>query len=240
MTEASKPLGVIQMANTPLRFPGNLGNPDSYGFPVTYTTASAAYTDRILARDAAVTADYIEEGRKLEQDGVRAVITTCGFNIINQDEMARELTAAVATSSLLLLPLLLRIAGGNRPVGVITYDCPHLTDDMLLMAGVTEADLGRVRICGLDGTETWRQLALPEPDLPLETARADLYALILELFEHEGELGGILLECSALCPFAPDLRERFGIPVFDFLSLAQLVRDSVSETRSFGDEGRAR
>ncbi|MBL8267281.1 hypothetical protein [Steroidobacter sp.] len=235
MTEsmAQAALGIVEMANKPLRHPGNLGNPATFGYPVVYAGAATAFTDRILNRDPAVAADYVRQGERLQEQGIKALLTTCGFNIAYQTEIARRLPVPVATSSLLLLPLLLRLVSVDRIVGVITFDQKQLDPTLLTLAGVTESDLARLKILGLDGTRTWHELRKPEPELPLDAIGDDLMASIRRLVSETPTLGGILLECSALCPFSPRIRAETGLPVLDFVSLANVLQASVADLKPF-------
>jgi len=232
MTQAAE-LGIVEMANKPLRHRGNLGNPETFAYPVVYASAASAYTDRILNRDPAVAADYVRQGERLQEQGIKALLTTCGFNVAYQAEIARRLRVPVATSSLLLLPLVLRLVSVDRVVGVITFDEQQLDPALLEMAGVAPADRSRLKVLGLDGTRTWQELRKPEPALPLEVIGDDLMLSIHRLIDTTPALGAILLECSALCPFSPAIRAATGLPVFDFVSLANLLQGSVSDVNPF-------
>ena len=231
-------LGIVEMANGPLRYPGNLGNAATFDYPVVYAAAATAYTDRILQRDPAVADDYIRQGLALQERGINAMLTTCGFNVVYQQAIANGLDVPVATSSLLLLPLVLRLIAADRSVGVITFDRQQLDPALLRIAGVSDADLSRLHIAGLDGTRTWHELRKPQPDLPLAAIEADLLQLLQGLIDAQPTLGAILFECSALVPFGPQVRGAFGLPVFDFLSLADLLRNAAADLRPFRDDGR--
>lgn len=226
-------LGIVEMANKPLRHPGNLGNAATFGYPVVYASAATAFTDRILERDPVVAADYVRQGELLQKQGIKALLTTCGFNVAYQTEIARGLRVPVATSSLLLLPLLLRFVSADRIIGVITFDRQQLDPSLLEMAGVSAADRARLKILGLDGTRTWHELRRPEPELTLDAIGEDLMRLVAGLIADTPTLGGILLECSALCPFSPRIRAETGLLVFDFVSLADLLHASVANLKPF-------
>ncbi|WP_129778403.1 aspartate/glutamate racemase family protein [Peristeroidobacter soli] len=235
MTEsmAQAALGIVEMANKPLRHPGHLGHPGTFAYPVVYAGAATAFADRILNRDPAVAADYVRQGERLQEQGIKALLTTCGFNVAYQSEIARRLQVPVATSSLLLLPLLLRLVSTERAVGVITFDRHKLDPALLEMSGVSASDVSRLKILGLDGTRTWHELSRPEPELPLQAIGDDLMLLIRRLVTDTPTLGGILLECSALCPFSPRIRAETGLPVLDFVSLANLLQASVADLKPF-------
>ena len=220
---AAPVLGIVQMANKPLTWLGNLGNPHSFRYPVRYATARNAYTERILRGDAQVGREYLKQARTLERQGVSAVLATCGFAVLYQPLLAGGLRVPVATSSLLALPLALRTAPRGGEVGVITYDADRLARRFLLAGGAVRADLPRLRIGGLEGTETWRQLALPEPDVSFEVLQTDVLDTVMRFLRRHRQVRSLLFECSALCPFTPQLRAATGLPIFDFLSVADAL-----------------
>lgn len=225
-------LGVVQMANTPLAWHGNLGNPASYAYPVRYATARNAYTERILRGDPEVGAEYLKQARALQRQGASAILATCGFAVLYQPLLAAGLKVPVATSSLLALPLALRSAPGGGEVGVVTYDAQRLTRRFLLAGGASRAELDRLRIAGLEGTETWRQLALPRPEVPFEVLEADVLGTVGRFLRRNRRIRSLLFECSALCPFTPGLRASTGLPIFDFLSVADALMAGV-DTAAF-------
>lgn len=234
---AAPVLGIVQMANRPLTWLGNLGNPHSFAYPVRYATARNAYTERILRGDPEVGREYLRQARALQRQGVSAVLATCGFAVLYQPLLAAGLRVPVASSSLLALPLALRSAPQGGEVGVITYDSECLTRRFLLAGGASRAELGRLRVAGLEGTETWRQLALPEPEVPLQVLESDVRATLGRFLRRHRRVRSVLFECSALCPFTPRLRAETELPIFDFLSVADALMASVG-VAPFADPAR--
>lgn len=227
MKKSDLTLGVVQMANRPLTFLGNLGNPRSYPYPVVYRTAKNAFTTRIMQRDPAVGDEYLRQARILERQGVGAILTTCGFNVVYQQKLATHLKIPVATSSLLALPMALATAPGGGRIGVITYDTTKLTRRHLLAAGLQPGQFSRLVVDGLDGTESWRQFTHPTPVLPLDILEADTTRIIRRLLRAKPRITAFLFECSGLCPLTARMREKFGLPIYDFLTVADALMTSV-------------
>jgi Asp/Glu/hydantoin racemase len=48
------------------------------------------------------------------------------------------------------------------------------------------------------------------------------------------DIGALLLECSDLPPFAADIQEATGIPVFDFITFVNAVYQAVVQRRYGG------
>jgi len=47
------------------------------------------------------------------------------------------------------------------------------------------------------------------------------------------ELGALIIECTDLVPFAQAIQARIGVPVFDIVTLTQMVHQSLTR-RPFG------
>lgn len=214
-------LGIIQLANKPLTLLGNLGNPDSFAFPVRYTTAVGGYVDAILVADPAVGQEYVERAEEMVEAGAVAIMATCGFAVVYQDLIAAAVDVPVGSSSLLLLSSALESTASPRgTVGVITFDTSELTDDILVAAGVDHSDRPRLVVAGMEGTRSWEELRKPNPELAFDVLRDDVLDTVRTLQRDWPDVEAILLECSATCPFVDEVRELTGLPVFDFLLLA--------------------
>ena len=62
---------------------------------------------------------FIEKARELEAEGVRAITTGCGFFAKYQKAAANALTAPLFNSPLLLVPMVSRMIGKGKRVGII-------------------------------------------------------------------------------------------------------------------------
>ncbi len=53
----------------------------------------------------------------------------------------------------------------------------------------------------------------------LDTAAADVLAAGEELVAQAPDVGAVVLECTNMAPYARALGQRFGLPVYDIVSL---------------------
>lgn len=217
------PLGIIELANRPLQFMGCVGNADSFPYPVLYETAKDAYVSRIVAADPALGGSYCEAALRLRARGAKAIISSCGFAVIYQQAVAAQVSLPVLMSSLLLLPLILTTIPQNKRVAVLTYDSRKLDTRFLRAGGVHDDDIERIVIAGIEDSASWLALGAPEPDVKLSQLREDVLALAERTLGPTSNVGAILLECSAFCPFADEIRMRSGLPVSDLHTLADLA-----------------
>jgi hypothetical protein len=214
-------IGVVQLANRPLTLPGSLGDPATFG-RVSYETATGAWVDRVVAGDPALASAYAQAAVRLERAGADAIIANCGFAIVYQEAMAEAVRVPVASSSLLLLPLLLRQVPSSGSVVVLSYEAGALDDRHYDAAGVGRADRARIRAVGIEGSDSWRALGRPEPTIDVPTLERDL-RLAMGGTGETGRAGAVLVECSAFCIVRDWIRSMLPVPMADFVTLGRTL-----------------
>jgi hypothetical protein len=217
------PLGIIQLANKPLTFPGCLGNPNSFPYPVIYDTAEDAYVSNIFADKPSLANNYCAAALRLKARGARAILATCGFAVVYQPAIAERVQLPTVTSSLLLLPSMLQMLAPGKKVTVLTFDKQQLNERFLRAAGATITD-GRIEILGIEKTASWHELNKAVPEVIPVQLRSDLLSVVATA---SPSTQAFLLECSAFCMFADDLRQLTGKPVSDFHTAADGLMQSI-------------
>lgn len=173
-------LGILELQNETLKYPAGLSVPGTFQFPVRCLKVPGASVRTVVGGDQSVKEAYVRGARRLESEGVTAVIANCGFSSLFQAEVAAAVSIPVALSSLLLVPLVAKVLPPGRKVGILTYDAGKLTDNHFVAAGWSPKDI-KVSIAGIEGSETWRELAKEAPDLALPV-------LIRDVLTDEGSL----------------------------------------------------
>ena len=120
---ADRPLGILMLDTRFPRIVGDIGNAETFPFPVIYqklegigpNDAVAAAPDRPRIR-AALAAN----AKALAEKGAIGISTSCGFLALFQQALAMVSPVPVATSALMLVPMMARTLPGGRRVGVIT------------------------------------------------------------------------------------------------------------------------
>ncbi|MBN1227018.1 MAG: aspartate/glutamate racemase family protein, partial [Deltaproteobacteria bacterium] len=80
----SSPRGLEQLES----LVGNSVNPLSYDFPVVFRRVKGANIQTVLEDpDPEVLSRFIETGKAMISEGVKAITTSCGFNAIFQREL---------------------------------------------------------------------------------------------------------------------------------------------------------
>ena len=129
-------LGILTLDTAFPRVRGDVGNPETFAFPVRHATVRGALVDDIVHRrqDALLPA-FVAAANELVDGGCIGIATTCGFLVRWQRELAAELEVPVLTSSLLQVPLVQRCLPRHRRVGVVTYSAADLSPEALEAAG---------------------------------------------------------------------------------------------------------
>ncbi len=99
-------LGVLMLET---RFPGEIGNPETFPFAVDYERVPGAVVDRVVsgkALPAELQQVFCAAVRHLTDRGAKLIATSCGFLAPLQTELVAASGRPVIASSLLLLPLL--------------------------------------------------------------------------------------------------------------------------------------
>ena len=156
-------------------------------------------------------APFIEAGRALIADGCDGITTNCGFLALFQAELSVELGVPVATSSLMQVPMVNALLPPGKRAGILTISASTLTQAHLKAANVpTATPIGTLE----GGSEFARVILNDEPEMDIEAARADNIEAALKLKSDNTDLGAIVLECTNMVPYAHDIREATGLPVF--------------------------
>jgi Asp/Glu/hydantoin racemase len=201
---------------------------------VLYRVVAGASPDLVVRRGAAgMLAPFIEAGRELIGQGAEAITTNCGFLALFQAELSEALRVPVATSALMQVPMVQALLPPGKRVGVLTVSAASLTPEHLARAGCPP-DLPVVGT--EEGREFTRVLLENESALDVEAARADLVAAGRKLIESYPGVGAIVLECTNMPPYAGDVRDATGLPVFSMVDYVCWLHSGL-RPRRWGAEG---
>ncbi len=215
------PLGIIMLDTAFERPVGDVGNADSWPFPVLYRTVSGALPrDVVDGREGGLTDAFVAAGEELIRQGAGALLTSCGFLVLRQRRLAARLSRPLATSSLLQLPQIAAMLPADRKIGVVTYDADSLTPTHFREAGVIEPT-PLPPVVGLPKGGAFHRLIEQNAPYDRPLLEAELMEAVEGLLRRDPAIGAILLECTNLPPFTAAITARFGLPVFDVLTLGR-------------------
>lgn len=228
-THYGEVLGILTLDTRFPRIPGDVGNASTYSFPVRFKKVQGASTSRIVSEkgtDQGLLQPFIKGAKELEADGVKAITTTCGFLAVFQEEMSSAVKIPVFTSALLQVPLASRMLKGRR-IGIVTADSRALSDKHLEGAGIDRSKIP-IGITGMQETKEFGRAIIGDSiDLAIDKAERDTVDVCKRLVASYGDIGAIVFEDANLPPYSKAVQDEIGLPIFDIVTLANLVYHSV-------------
>jgi len=198
------------------RFPriaGDLGNPETWPFPVLGGRIEGATPERVVDRKAqGLLEPFVAGGEALIHAGATGIVTTCGFLSLFQRPLAERLGVPVATSSLLMVSLVERLLPVGRRTGVVTFSKDLLTPEHLLAAGArVDTPVEGVPSEGALATAIRRgESALDERKVSDEVVSAGR-----RLAAAHPDVGAVVVECTNMPPYTRALRAALDMSVYD-------------------------
>ena len=216
------PLGVLMLDTRFTRFVGDIGNPQSYDEPVLFEVVRGATVDKVVpARTPPLIGDFIAAGERLIARGADAITTGCGFLVLNQTELAARLAVPVATSSLLLIPTLIKLLPAGKRLGVLTFSARDLTPAHFAAAGApTDTPVEGVVQGGVFQSAIYERPC--EDGIPAR--EAEVVAAARRLTARHTDVGAILFECTNFPPHRAAVEAATGLSVYDVFTLIGLLR----------------
>ncbi len=211
-------LGILMLEARFPRIPGDMGNAETWPFPVQLCVVEGATPERIVLGDPRDQLDrFIRAGRRLIELGVSAITTNCGFLALLQPHLANALGVPVATSSLMQVPWVNAILPPGRRAGIVTVCAAALTPAHLAAVGAP-AD---TPVAGTEnGAEFFRVLIKADSDMmDIDLAEHDVVEAARTLVRQNPDIGAIILECTNMPPYAAAVAAATGLPVYDIYSM---------------------
>jgi hypothetical protein len=230
-------VGILMLEARFPRIPGDMGNGETWPFPVLYKVVPGASPRRVVCDKAqGLLAEFLAAADELVRLGADGITTTCGFLSLYQREIAAHVGVPVATSSLMQIPFIERVLPPDKRVGVLTISAASLTEEHLRAAG---ADPATPVVGTDDGSEFTRVIINDEQRLDVAAAERDILTAGDTLVASHQGIGAVLLECTNMVPYARALSERLRLPVFSIYTFVTWFQSGLVP-RDFGHPASAR
>jgi aspartate/glutamate racemase len=220
-------IGVLCMDSHFPKPPGHIKNPSGLSFPVLYETVPGATVAKLVnGPPPGFIAPFLEAARHLEAEGARAITGSCGFLALFQRELAQAVSVPMFASSLIQVPLVHHMLGGQGRVGVLTASGPNLTPQHFAAVGAAGIP---VAIQGMDDYREFREVILEgqRHDMDMAKIENEILAAAKLLLKTHPDVRAVVLECTDMPPYAHTLQQRLGLPIFDLTTLATMVHEAV-------------
>jgi hypothetical protein len=223
MEAKRRPLGILMLEGKMADVPGCMACEATFPYPVLRRVVRGSRTPLSPAEAEAMLPLYRETARELEREGVAAVTANCGLIALLHRELAAAVKVPVATSGLLLVPTLARLLPGRR-IGILTFHTSAVGERNYNASGWSSREIP-VALGGVGECESWLNfLSTKEVPATLQPRlETDLIAVARAMLEAHPDIGCFVSECTMLPAAIPALRAAIRLPVYDILSLLDLV-----------------
>lgn len=207
MKDTDARLGILMLDTRFPRILGDVGNAASWPFPVRYAVVPGATPEAIVCDDIEPFVQaFIAAGRALVAEGCTGIATTCGFLALIRPRLAEALGVPVAASALEQAGQISACLPPEQQVGILTISAGSLSSAHLRAAGVPDGS----PVVGLEGSSFAQTILGNLPELDIAQARAEMVQAALRLVDAHADVGAILLECTNMVPYAPDIALATG------------------------------
>ncbi len=222
-------IGILMLEAQFPRIPGDMGNAETWPFPVLYKIVRGATPDRVVRKNAEGTLDrFIAAAEELVSDGADAITTNCGFLSIFQKELSAAVRVPVLTSSLMQVSTVNMLLPDSKKAGILTISKSTLSDAHLRAAKVpSDTPIGTTE----DGVEFSRVILNDELELNIELARLDNINAALKMKTDHPGLGAIILECTNMSPYAEAIQEAVELPVYSIVNFVEWLHAGLKPKR---------
>jgi len=210
-------LGILMLDTLLPRIPGDVGNAATWPWPVMFRVVRGARAKRAIRalRGDDLLELFLDGARELDATGVSVITTSCGYCALIQRELQEAVSATVVSSSLVQLSWLAGLLPEGGRIGILTMEAASLTREHLAAAGAP-ADLP-VAMVGMEETSGYTHQLYLEGGRRLDVARMrqDVIEGARLLVERHPDVSSIVFECTNFPPYAKDVAEAVGRPVYD-------------------------
>lgn len=204
-------LGILMLDTRFPRIKGDVGNPQTWPFPVRFGVVKGATPQAIVCDDQEpFVQEFIETGHRLVAEGCQGIATTCGFLSLIRPRLSAALGVPVAASALEQAAQIKAMLPPDQRVGVLTISEASLSHAHLRVAGVPIGS----PVKGMEGTGFARSILQNETTLDVTLARQEMVAAAQELIADQPDVGALLLECTNMVPYGLDVARATGRPVY--------------------------
>ncbi|MVA96130.1 aspartate/glutamate racemase family protein [Nitratireductor sp. CAU 1489] len=219
-------VGIIVLDTGFRRLPGDVAHAGTWPFPVQFRVVSGVRPADVIEGDPRHSLDAFRIAiDDLVALGCTAITTSCGFLAAVQDELARHSSVPFLSSALLQIPMVERILPAGKKPGLIVSDSQALSERHFRGVGA---------MSGLPTT------ALPPDGILLRNMReqatevdaaaqeAEVIATVAELLARHDDVGALVFECANLPPYSAAVSRRFGLPIYDIVTLVRWMQLSLA------------
>lgn len=214
---------------------GHQANMQTYDFPVRLKFVddpfdSVPFHDSPDDRRGWNVPQWQLRARELQEEGVRAIVCSCGLTGSIQSILQSVVDIPVYTSSMLFVPELVASLPQGKRLGILTVGESFLRahDNALFReCGIDEESMP-LAIAGMYESlwvDEWSTMAAD--DFDPRVVEGALVNVAKQLVADYPDIGMFLFECTDMPPYAEAVRRATGLEVFDPVDMVKRVNQKV-------------
>lgn len=220
-------LGILMLDTQFPRILGDAGNVNSFAYPAKTKIVTGAGSLQIVKNDkpsAILIEQFCQAAKSLEDDGAKAIISTCGFLITIQNIISDAVNIPVMVSGLSLYPKIKQEYDLSK-IGILTASSKNLGSTALRAAGIASSD---IVIDGFEDCDPFTSVILQDksdqPDhIDAKAIEKAAVQKAQNMLSDHPDIGAILLECGNLPPYTDAIQQATSLPVFSIIDGANLL-----------------
>lgn len=219
-------IGILMLDTRFARPEGDMGNANTWRYPVLYKVVKGASPKKVVKEgDRDLIPNFIEAALELQEQGVKAITTNCGFTALFQKEIQKELSVPFISSNLIQIPLVYSIFGETGKIGVLTASKSTLTEKHFKGVNASHIPLA---IEGMDDREEFNSTIICNKEtMDLDKMEYEITEQARKIITNHDDVKAIVLECTNLTPYLDAIKRTVNVPVFDFVSLINRIHSSL-------------
>jgi Asp/Glu/hydantoin racemase len=214
---------------------GHHANALSYGFPVRIKFVSDFLDPKGFVNNSDNDwrgwnqPEWIKAAQTLQEEGVRAIVCSCGLTGNMQSILQAAVEIPVFSSTLMFVASIHKQQANGKRIGILTVSAEHLLAHQQIIleeCGIDEAV--PIAILGMNesaGANEWLTMTTPKYDF--EKVQQAVVDACLKMQHDNNDLGAIVLECTDMPMYSDAIREATGLYVFDAVDMTCYVNDLV-------------
>lgn len=203
----------------------SLFHPATFNQPIITEMVDGAFAEVVIRGDASLEGACVAAARRLVDRGAGVITADCGFMVRHQAAISAAVDVPVVTSSLLLVPTLLRQLAPANKLAIITADSRHCSK---VLSGMQQSDDRRIVIGGIeDGEYVRNALARPLVRTDVDQIEQEVGGCIARLRAEYPDIAVILFECTGFPVVTDALRRKSGLPIYDIIDICKLTLATV-------------
>lgn len=222
-------IGILMLDTVFPRIRGDIGNALTFPFPVRYYVVKNVFTGKKLPRDAdEILLDaFVKAARELEEEGCKAITTSCGFLAGFQEELANAVSIPVFTSTLSLVPMISPMIGKNKKIAIFTERGEFMTDYLFTKSGWNSKEIP-VCVCDLPEDSDFNKLVIfDQPEGETAGIKRCIEKMVQRCMEENKNVGAIVLECQNFAPYGSIIQKISDVPVFGINQMIEMIHSAV-------------